>query len=59
MKKNKNNKKINQFDKEAQFSDEEMENVNGGMKVVVVDDEEEEEKGWFRTFIDFFFKVRN
>lgn len=59
MKKNKNNETINQLNKEAQFSDEELENVNGGMKVVVVDDEEEEEKGWFRTFIDFLFKIQN
>ena len=38
-----------------QLSDEEIETVNGGMKVVV---EEEEETNWFRTILDFFFKIK-
>lgn len=44
MKKNKNNETIDQLNKEAQFSDEEMENVNGGLK------ENDEEKGFICGF---------
>ena len=39
-----------------QLSDEEIETVNGGMKVFV---EEEEEQSWFKTLIDFFFKTKD
>ena len=34
-----------------------METVNGGMKVVV-EEEEEDEPSWFRTILDFFFKIK-
>lgn len=39
------------------LSDEDMETVNGGMKVVV-EEEEEDEPSWFRTILDFFFKIK-
>ena len=34
------------------LSDEELKNVNGGMKVVA-----EEKSSWVRTLLDFFFKI--
>ena len=39
-----------------QLSDEEIETVNGGMKIVV---EEEEEQSWFKTLMDFIFKIKD
>ena len=36
------------------LSDEEIENAAGGMKVAV-----SEEKSWWRTVLDFFFKIKN
>ena len=39
----------------AELSEDELKQIVGGMKVVV---EEEEETSWFKTFLDFFFKIK-
>ncbi len=37
-------------------NDEELEEINGGMKVVV--EETEEEAGWWETIVNAFFGIR-
>lgn len=39
----------------SELNDDELKQIVGGMKVVV---EEEEETSWFKTFLDFFFKIK-
>ena len=40
--------------KMSELTDEELEEVAGGMKIMVVDDD----SNWFRKFVDFLFKIR-
>lgn len=48
----KTNKKSKKNEELRRLSDEEIKSVNGGMKV-----DTEDESSWYRTLVDFFFKV--
>ncbi len=41
-----------------ELNDNELETVNGGMKVVVEEPETEEES-WWQTIVNFFFKTKD
>ena len=43
--------------KSKEMTDEELGDVNGGMKVVVIDDDPEE-MSWWEKFLKLFFKTK-
>ena len=43
--------------KETELKDEELENINGGMKIVYIDDDPEE-LSWWEKFLKILFKTR-
>lgn len=53
---NKNNENKNMA---KQLTDEEIETVTGGMKVDVEAAAEEEELSWWKTIINFIFKIKS